>query len=388
MHAADGWTSDKRKVLTCWTPDFLISYTPFRRFIPFTMEAETPLVEHLATPFTFDSLKHAEKIPLLSEKAAFPMPSWTSRWSDRHGRRFPQSIAHRGYKAKHPENTMEAFRGAVKAGAHAIETDIHLTKDDVVVLSHDATLKRCFGVDKKIRDCDWDYLSTLRTLKSPHEPMPRLKDLLEYAAAPGTESIWILLDIKLDNNADDVMRLIGRTVHSVRPGRRAWKDRIVLGCWAAKLLPLCFHYLPGFPISHIGFSTSYARRFLDVPNVSFNMLQKILLGPIGNKFIRDAKAADRQLFAWTVNETNMMKWCVQKELDGVITDDPKRFNEVCESWDDNEPEAEPSWVEWAYTFWLYLVVMVFGLMFRWKFPEGVERFARKQSVPNRQAMKQ
>ena len=48
----------------------------------------------------------------------------------------PQAIAHRGYKAQHPENTMGAFRGAVKAKAHAMETDIHLTKDDVVVLSH------------------------------------------------------------------------------------------------------------------------------------------------------------------------------------------------------------------------------------------------------------
>lgn len=31
---------------------------------------------------------------------------------------------------------MDAFVGAVKAGAHAIETDIHLSKDGVVVLSH------------------------------------------------------------------------------------------------------------------------------------------------------------------------------------------------------------------------------------------------------------
>ena len=31
---------------------------------------------------------------------------------------------------------MGAFMGAVKAGAHAIETDIHMTKDEVVVLSH------------------------------------------------------------------------------------------------------------------------------------------------------------------------------------------------------------------------------------------------------------
>ena len=48
----------------------------------------------------------------------------------------PQAIAHRGYKARYPENTMGAFRGAVEAGAHAIETDIHLSKDDEVVISH------------------------------------------------------------------------------------------------------------------------------------------------------------------------------------------------------------------------------------------------------------
>jgi glycerophosphoryl diester phosphodiesterase len=31
---------------------------------------------------------------------------------------------------------MPSFVGAVKAGAHGLETDLHLTKDDVVVLSH------------------------------------------------------------------------------------------------------------------------------------------------------------------------------------------------------------------------------------------------------------
>ena len=52
------------------------------------------------------------------------------------GQKMPQTIAHRGYKAKHPENTMGAFRGAVAVGADAIETDVHITKDDIVVLSH------------------------------------------------------------------------------------------------------------------------------------------------------------------------------------------------------------------------------------------------------------
>jgi hypothetical protein len=55
--------------------------------------------------------------------------------------KFPQAIAHRGYKAANPENTMGAFKGAVDVGAHAIETDLHLSKDGVVVLSHVRTFQ-------------------------------------------------------------------------------------------------------------------------------------------------------------------------------------------------------------------------------------------------------
>lgn len=92
---------------------------------------------------------------------------------------------------------MAAFKGAVDVGSHAIETDVHITKDDVVVLSHDATLKRCYGREEKIIDCDWSYVSTLKTIAEPHQSMPRLKDLLEYVAQPGLEEIWVLLDIKV-----------------------------------------------------------------------------------------------------------------------------------------------------------------------------------------------
>ena len=92
--------------------------------------------------------------------------------------------------------------------------------------------------------------------------MPRLKDLLQYLATPGLEELWLLLDIKLDNNADDVMRLIASTIESVTSSSpKAWKGRVVLGIWATKYLPLCEQYLPGYPISHIGFSTTYAAQF-------------------------------------------------------------------------------------------------------------------------------
>ena len=52
------------------------------------------------------------------------------------GSTLPQIIAHRGYKAKYPENSMTAFHAAVEAGVHCVETDVHATRDGVVVLSH------------------------------------------------------------------------------------------------------------------------------------------------------------------------------------------------------------------------------------------------------------
>lgn len=58
-------------------------------------------------------------------------------------------------------------------------------------------MKRCYGVDKKVGDCDWEYLSTLRTTQEPHTPMPRLLDILEYLQEPGREELWALLDIKV-----------------------------------------------------------------------------------------------------------------------------------------------------------------------------------------------
>lgn len=68
-----------------------------------------------------------------------------------------------------------------------------------MVLSHDGNLKRCFGVDKKINECDWDYLETLETVREPRQKMPRLEDLLGFLSEgeEGREAVWVLLDIKV-----------------------------------------------------------------------------------------------------------------------------------------------------------------------------------------------
>jgi len=41
--------------------------------------------------------------------------------------------------------------------------------------------------------------------------------------------------------------------------------------------------------------------------------------------IADAKAANRPVYAWTANEDKAFDWCIRQGLDGVITDDPRKF---------------------------------------------------------------
>lgn len=52
-------------------------------------------------------------------------------------------------------------------------------------------------MDKKVADCDSSYLATLKTLRQPQQPMPRLSELLHYLGHPENEGVWLLLDVKV-----------------------------------------------------------------------------------------------------------------------------------------------------------------------------------------------
>lgn len=176
------------------------------------------------------------------------------------------------------------------------------------------------------------------------------------------------------------MRLIAQTISSVSPNAKPWDQRIVLGCWAAKYLPFCSTYLPTFAISHIGFSIPYARQFLSVPNISFNMLQMTLITPFfGARYLRDARRANRPVYAWTVNEESMMRWSISRGLDGVITDDPKRFLEVCDDWERGHRKVIITWRQWLSILWINFMVLVFGSIFWWKYGGTQKRKEQRRS---------
>lgn len=163
------------------------------------------------------------------------------------------------------------------------------------------------------------------------------------------------------------MRLIGDTIRSVAPSpSRPWQSRIVLGIWAAKYLPLCTRYVPGFPVSHIGFSTVIASYFFTVPNISFNLNQNILMLPWGKLFIRKAQRDQRPVYAWTVNEESKMRWDIRQGLDGVVTDDPKLFLEVRRAWHEGTKDGI-SIKTWLDVLRMNFFALIYTVLFRCMF---------------------
>ena len=92
-------------------------------------------------------------------------------------------IAHRGYSAKAPENTIAAFELALETGATALEFDLHATYDGVPVVIHDPTLERTTTGSGEVKRRKWSSLQKLDAgrWKSPEftgEPLPSLEDVL------------------------------------------------------------------------------------------------------------------------------------------------------------------------------------------------------------------
>ncbi len=74
----------------------------------------------------------------------------------------PLFFAHRGGAALAPENTMEAFLQAVERfGVDVLETDVHLTRDGVLVAIHDPTVDRTTDGTGRVSEMTWDELREL-----------------------------------------------------------------------------------------------------------------------------------------------------------------------------------------------------------------------------------
>ncbi|MEZ4816194.1 MAG: glycerophosphodiester phosphodiesterase family protein [Bdellovibrionota bacterium] len=92
-------------------------------------------------------------------------------------------IAHRGYSEKYPENTLLAFQEAIKLRASAIELDIHLTKDNELVVTHDFKLGRCVQASGTVNTYTLSELTSMdagsfKGSEFKNEKVPSLESVL------------------------------------------------------------------------------------------------------------------------------------------------------------------------------------------------------------------
>jgi len=107
-------------------------------------------------------------------------------------------IAHRGASGYAPENTFASFEKALELNSDGIELDVHMTRDNQLVVIHDFTLKRTTGEKGCIKDFDYSDIKKLDagswfSDEYKHQKIPKLKKVLEFLQ---TEDILINIEIK------------------------------------------------------------------------------------------------------------------------------------------------------------------------------------------------
>lgn len=97
--------------------------------------------------------------------------------------KFPKIIAHRGHLTELPENAINSIKKVLKLCPDSIEIDVEITKDDQIILHHDATLERTTNGRGRVRDKTLEEIGELR-LKDREgnitsESIPTLEDVME-----------------------------------------------------------------------------------------------------------------------------------------------------------------------------------------------------------------
>ena len=103
-------------------------------------------------------------------------------------------IGHRGgedYLA--PEHSLAMAQIAARKNLDIVKLDVHATRDGEIVTQHDPTLKRVFGVDKRIKDCDYSELSKYEAIPVnciSNQHLATLRQILQVTKG-GVGEFWI-----------------------------------------------------------------------------------------------------------------------------------------------------------------------------------------------------
>ena len=224
-------------------------------------------------------------------------------------------IGHRGAAGSAPENTLEALRAGVDAGADMLEFDIHLTSDGIPVLLHDNNLVRSHRKNVFVNRATFAQLQELTA--DSRNPIISLENVLDEFFG----EILLNIEIKQRGMAEPVIKLLKRKYVK----RRSDWDLFVFSSFLSgelgsirKLSEQANLWLlhKRNPFIFIAF----ARR-LNLDGVGFHRLY------INDFALAIAKKTNLFTYAYTVNRFGAAKQLNDRGLDAVVTDYPKQIQD-------------------------------------------------------------
>jgi glycerophosphoryl diester phosphodiesterase len=252
---------------------------------------------------------------------------------------WPVNVAHRGASTLAPENTIEAFRLAVEAGAGGLELDVHMTRDGHIVVIHDATVDRTTNGSGAVSEMTLDELrrfdaghnfspdgGSTRPYRGRGVWVPTLGEVLEEfpgitvnieikAGTPGIEET--VLGILRDANALG-RALVVSTPHAiVKRFRKISSGHISTG--ASRWEIGVFYILSRLRLERL---VRPAYDALQVPLLHRGILV------VTPRFIRAAQARGVRVDVWTINQAEEMRRLLDLGIDVIMTDRPGTLAEV------------------------------------------------------------
>ena len=241
---------------------------------------------------------------------------------------------HRGARAVRPENTMAAFEYAIDAGADAIELDLAVTRDNVVVVSHDPALHPpvCTGpvpeaVIRQMRLAEvrqWDCGATRnpefpRQRLAPGSRIPTLNEVLDLAPR-GRFDFNLEAKIypdrpELTPSPEEFARLVLQAVR-----QRGLQDRVIFQSFDFRILHAMKSLDPA--IRRAGLYNGPARDFQAIARDADAGIVAPEKGLVTAARVRTAHEAGLQVVPWTANTPEEWDRLATTGVDAIITDDP------------------------------------------------------------------
>ncbi len=244
--------------------------------------------------------------------------------------KYPITVtAHRGFSGENPENTLASFRAAIAAGADMVELDVHLTRDNELVVIHDDTLERTTDGKGNVAD------KTLAELKAPRRrlqvqpPVRRRADPDPHGSAGGRPR-----PDPRQHRTQEGEELPLHDGGARRPDPRRRReggdaDQVLFSSFDPAAVDRIRERNPRLPIAVITqkpWATpeeAGGGKLYPAINSSFKNLNE--------KNIRLAHAAGLQVHAWTVNTPADMEKVIALGVDGIITNYPHRLIKVLQT---------------------------------------------------------